>query len=160
MAKVRIIKKYPNRRLYDTELSRYITVSDLRQLIVDGGDFQVQDANTGEDITRIILLQIINEQETGGEPLFTTDLLMKMIRYYGGSSQRLFTDYMTRSLDLFVQQQKAYQDQFAEFIGNTPMNTMSELARKNMEAWQEVQQNFFKSAGLVTPDQDRDENEK
>ena len=106
---MRTIKKYPNRRLYDTEVSRYITVSDLRQLIVDGEEFGVVDVASGDDITRSVLLQIINEQENGGQPLFTTEILTNLIRFYGGTTQKMFTDYLDRSLSLFVEQQQAYQ---------------------------------------------------
>ena len=146
---IRIIKKYPNRRLYDTELSHYITISDLRQLIVGSEEFQVVDAASGDDITRSTLLQIINEQESGGQPLFTTEILTNLIRFYGGSTQKMFTDYLDRSLTLFVEQQQAYQDRLADFLGQTSMGAMSEMARRNMEVWQDVQQNFLESAGLV-----------
>ena len=149
MSATRIIKKYPNRRLYDTELSHYITISDLRQLIVGSEEFQVVDAASGDDITRSTLLQIINEQESGGEPLFTTEILTNLIRFYGGSTQKMFTDYLDRSLTLFVEQQQAYQDRLADFLGQTSMGAMSEMARRNMEVWQDVQQNFLESAGLA-----------
>ena len=149
MSATRIIKKYPNRRLYDTELSRYITVSDLRQLIVEGDEFIVVDVASGDEITRTVLLQIINEQETGGQPLFTTEILTNLIRFYGGSTPKMFTDYLDRSLTLFVEQQQAYQDRLADFLGQTSMGAMSEMARRNMEVWQDVQQNFLESAGLA-----------
>ena len=84
---VRVIKKYPNRRLYDTEISSYITVEDVRQLIVDGEDFEVRDAKTGEDLTRSILLQIIAEHEQDGQPVLSTQLLSQIIRFYGDSLQ-------------------------------------------------------------------------
>ena len=98
MAEVRTIKKYPNRRLYDTELSRYITLSDVRELVLKGVDFRVVAANSDEDLTRSILLQIIIEQESGGEPLFTTEVLSKMIRFYGDTVQGAFTSYLEKSL--------------------------------------------------------------
>lgn len=145
----RIIKKYPNRRLYDTELSRYITISDLRKLIVEGGEFEVHDANTGEDITRNILLQIINDQESGGKPMFTSDVLTQMIRFYGAGAQDLFAQYLSRSMELFIEQQRGYQNQFREMFEQSPMGRMSELARKNMEIWQEMQNQFLRSAGLA-----------
>lgn len=146
---MRTIKKYPNRRLYDTEVSRYITVSDLRQLIVDGEEFEVVDVSSGDDITRTVLLQIINEQESGGQPLFTTEILTALIRNYGGATQKMFTDYLDRSLSLFVEQQQAYQSRFAEFLGQTSVGAMSEMAKRNLEVWQDVQQNFLRSAGLL-----------
>ena len=96
-----------------------------------------------------MLLQIINEQESGGQPLFTTEILTHLIRFYGGSTQKMFTDYLNRSLELFVDQQQVYQDRLTEFLGQTSVGMMSEMAKRNLEAWQDVQQNFLRSAGLV-----------
>lgn len=143
MAEPRIIKKYPNRRLYDTELSRYITLNDLRKLVLEGGDFQVQDANTGEDITRTVLLQIITEQESEDKPLFTTDILMQMIRFYGGSQQGVFTNYLEKSLDLFVEQQQLYQSQLESMLSGDPVTAMTDITRRNLELWQDVQRAFM-----------------
>ncbi len=147
MAEARVIKKYPNRRLYDTELSRYITLADLRDRVVEGVDFVVQDANSGEDITRSILLQIITEQEAEGKPMFTADILMQMIRSYGGSAQDVFTDYLSKSLDLFAQQQRLLQSQLRN-MPSDPMGAWSEMAKRNLEIWRDVQESFLKSAGL------------
>ena len=97
MAAIRIIKKYPNRRLYDTEISSYITIEDVRQLIVDGEDFEVRDAKTGDDLTRTVLLQIITEQEQDGEPMLSTQLLSHIIRFYGDSMQGFMGNYLERS---------------------------------------------------------------
>ena len=96
-----------------------------------------------------MLLQIINEQESGGQPLFTTEILTHLIRFYGGTTQKMFTDYLNRSLELFVDQQQVYQDRLTEFLGQTSVGMMSEMAKRNLEAWQDVQQNFLHSAGLV-----------
>jgi len=145
---VRIIKKYPNRRLYDTELSRYITLADLRKQITEGGEFEVRDANSGEDITRSILLQIIAEQESEGTPLFTTDILMQMIRFYGDTSQDMFTKFLGKSLDLFVKQQNLYSQQVRETLSGNPMSAMTELTQRNLEIWKEMQESFFRSAGV------------
>ena len=93
MSKVRIIKKYPNRRLYDTEISSYITIEDVRQLVVDGEVFEVHDAKSGEDITRSVLLQIIAEHEERGQPMFSTTLLSQIIRFYGDSLQGIIGSY-------------------------------------------------------------------
>ncbi|WP_428633728.1 polyhydroxyalkanoate synthesis repressor PhaR, partial [Sedimenticola sp.] len=94
MSNTRIIKKYPNRRLYDTELSRYITLSDIRELVMKGMDFQVVDTNTNEDLTRSILLQIMLDEESGGEPLFSAKMLSQIIRFYGGTVQGILARYL------------------------------------------------------------------
>jgi polyhydroxyalkanoate synthesis repressor PhaR len=144
----RIIKKYPNRRLYDTGQSRYITLADVRELVSQGVDFVVLDANTEEDITRMILLQIILEQESGDEPLFTTDILAKMIRFYGDSMQGVFTDYLGKSLNLFVEQQTRLQQQIQEMVTRNPIDLMAEVTKRNMELWQEMQDSFLRASGL------------
>lgn len=150
MAKPRIIKKYPNRRLYDTEVSRYITLADLQQLVLDGVNFEVRDANSGKEITRNILLQIIADQESGGKPLFTTDVLMRFIRFYGESMQDAFSGYLERSLSLFDQQQKAFQEQIrtAMEMQGKPISAISEMTQRNLKIWQDMQNQFFRAAGL------------
>lgn len=145
---VRIIKKYPNRRLYDTELSRYITLADVRELVLGGSEFRVIEANTEEDLTRSILLQIIMEQESGGEPLFTTEVLTKMIRFYGDSVQEAFTSYLEKSLALVAEQQKLVQDQMNNVLGVNPVGAMSELTQRNLKMWTDIQDNFLKAAGI------------
>lgn len=150
MPEPRVIKKYPNRRLYDTEISRYITLNDLRQSILEGIEFQVVDANSGGDITRNILLQIITEQESGGTPLFTTDILTQMIRFYGDSSRGVFTDFLAKSMELFAQQQAVYQEQIQQSVTANPIDTMAEMTKRNLEIWSDVQENFLKASGLST----------
>lgn len=146
MAKqTRIIKKYTNRRLYDTERSRYITISDVRDLVVKSEDFAIVDANNGADITRSILLQIIIEQENGGEPLFTTEILSRMIRYYGNSMQETFTAYLENSISLFAEQQKQFQDQVKGVLNVSPMQAMTEIMQKNIEVWSDMQERFIRS---------------
>jgi len=148
MSETRIIKKYPNRRLYDTEDSKYITLEDVKRLVLAGVDFCVKDVKTDEDLTRNILLQIISEQEHGGEPFFTTDLLTQIIRSYGDSLQTLAGSYLQKSMQLFVEQQK----QFQEAISSNPLTAMSHMAEQNMKLWQDMQANFFKAAGIKTND--------
>ncbi|MGH8501106.1 MAG: polyhydroxyalkanoate synthesis repressor PhaR [Gammaproteobacteria bacterium] len=148
----RIIKKYPNRRLYDTEVSRYITVADVRDLVMRGVDFKVVDANSNADITRPTLLQIIMEQEAGGEPLFTADILSKIIRFYGDSVQGVFSTYLEKSLELFVEQQAQLQRQVRNMMGsNTPFELMADLTQRNLEIWRDMQRNFLKAAGVKVP---------
>jgi polyhydroxyalkanoate synthesis repressor PhaR len=104
MSEPRSIKKYPNRRLYDTVESRYITLDDIRQLVIQRIDFVVIDKKTQGDITRSILLQVIAEQEHGGEPLMSRDFLSQMIRSYGGAMRGMVGSYLEQSMKLFTNQ--------------------------------------------------------
>lgn len=108
---VRVLKKYPNRRLYDTRSSSYITLADVKQMVLGGEDFEVRDAKTGEDITRSILLQIILEEETGGVPMFSTDMLSNLIRFYGHAMQGMMGSYLEKNLQTFVEVQQRFADQ-------------------------------------------------
>ena len=144
----RKIKKYSNRRLYDTTTSKYITLNDVRQLVMDGVDFVVRDVSTGEDITRQILLQVIAEQESGGQPMFTKELLTQMIRFYGGAFQSVFTDYLSRTVEMFDGQQKEYQKQLNEMLNSSGMSAVSEITRQNFEMWSQMQQNLLKMYGI------------
>ena len=120
MASPRIIKKYPNRRLYDTETSAYITLAEVKDLVMEYKEFQVQDAKTGEDLTRAILLQIILEEESGGVPMFSTDMLANIIRYYGHAMQGLMGSYLERSILAFHEAQKRFQEQAQSLYGDLP----------------------------------------
>ena len=154
---MRIIKKYPNRRLYDTEQSRYITLADLQQLVMEGHEFQVKDANTDADLTRNILLQIIAEQESGGKPMFTTEILLRIIRFYGNSVQDALTQYLQQSLSLFEDQQKAFQEQVRGAVEDNPMSSwFTDMTKKNLEIWQDVQSSFFKAAGMSEDAKDKE----
>ena len=104
MSEPRTIKKYPNRRLYDTVESRYITLDDIRRLVLEGIDFVVVDKKTQGDITRSILLQVIAEQEHGGEPLMSRDFLSQVIRSYGAGVRTVMGSYLDQSLKLFAGQ--------------------------------------------------------
>ena len=120
MASPRIIKKYPNRRLYDTETSTYITLAEVKDLVLGYKEFQVQDAKTGQDLTRAILLQIILEEESGGVPMFSTDMLANIIRYYGHAMQGLMGSYLERSIFAFHEAQKRFQEQAKSIYGEIP----------------------------------------
>jgi polyhydroxyalkanoate synthesis repressor PhaR len=120
MASPRIIKKYPNRRLYDTETSAYITLAEVKDLVLGYKEFQVQDAKTGADLTRAILLQIILEEESGGVPMFSTDMLANIIRYYGHAMQGLMGSYLERSITTFHEAQKRFQEQAQTLYGDLP----------------------------------------
>ncbi len=144
----RMIKKYPNRRLYDTDISSYITLADVRQLVMEGVDFQVVDAKSGDNLTRNILLQIITEQEDEGAPIFTSDLLTKIIRFYGDNLQSVMSSYLEKSMEMFLEQQHVLRDQMTDLMSRTPMSVMSEMADHNMALWQKMQESFFARGGL------------
>ena len=120
---IRIIKKYPNRRLYDTANSGYITLVDVKQMVLDQIEFQVVDAKTGEDLTRSILLQIILEEESGGLPMFSSDMLTQMIRFYGNAMQGIIGSYMEKNIHTFLEIQQKLQDQARQVYGDKMMVT-------------------------------------
>ncbi|MET0815489.1 MAG: polyhydroxyalkanoate synthesis repressor PhaR, partial [Pseudoxanthomonas sp.] len=122
---------------------------DVRQLIVDGEDFEVRDAKTGDDLTRTVLLQIITEQEQDGEPILSTQLLSHIIRFYGDSMQGFMGNYLERSMTLFMEQQQQFRQQMGGMLGQTPWTMMNQLTERNMELWQEFQRNL--SGGLGRP---------
>jgi polyhydroxyalkanoate synthesis repressor PhaR len=125
----RQIKKYPNRRLYDTKTSTYITLADVKKLVVGGEEFQVVDAKTGQDLTRAILLQVIMEEETAGAPMFSSDMLTQFIRSYGNAMQGMLGAYLERNMQLFNEIQKRMQEQSQKLYG--------EPAKMNDELWKQ-----------------------
>ncbi len=108
---VRVLKKYPNRRLYDTQTSGYITLADVRQMVLANESFVVRDAKSGEDLTRSILLQIILEAETGGVPMFTTPVLAHIIRLYGHTMQAMMGSYLEKNVQVFMDMQQRFAEQ-------------------------------------------------
>ena len=115
MAKAtRLIKKYPNRRLYDTETSTYITLADVKQLVLEQETFQVVDAKSQEDLTRSILLQIILEEEGGGVPMFTSPMLAHMIRFYGHAMQGMMGTYLEKNIQAFIDIQQKLKEQLGD----------------------------------------------
>ena len=143
MNDVRIIKKYPNRRLYDTHVSRYITLEEVRQLVLQNISFRVEDKRSHEDITRSILA----EQEEGGNPIFSADLLMFIVRYYGDPMQSSISRYLELSLRLFSEQQHHFTDQLRDLLGQAqqPVQVLKELAEKQVPVWRAVRKEFLKS---------------
>ncbi len=125
----RLIKKYPNRRLYDTRTSTYITLADVKKLVLQGEEFQVVDAKTSEDLTRSILLQIILEEEAAGAPMFSSDVLTQFIRSYGNAMQGMLGPYLERNMQLFVEIQKRMTEQSQKLYG--------EPAKFNEELWKQ-----------------------
>ncbi|RTR03820.1 polyhydroxyalkanoate synthesis repressor PhaR [Halomonas nitroreducens] len=136
---MRVIRKYANRRLYDTEQSRYVTLEDLRGLILDEVPFRVEDAKSGEDLTRTILLTIIIEQEQAGgdAEVFSNDLLAQFIRVYDMAQPLPLARYLEQGTRLMLEQQKRMQDQWQQAMRHTPMEMMRELAEENMRFWQQ-----------------------
>ena len=143
MAETRLIKKYPNRRLYDTAISSYVTLEDVKGLVLDGVDFEVTDAKTGTDLTRTILLQIISEEEEGGEPIFSSELLAQIIRAYGGNMQSLLTSYLEKSMELWADQQRALRERARTFMdASNPMTVLSQITEQNLSMWQQAMDSF------------------
>ena len=140
---IRLIKKYPNRRLYDTQTSKYITLDDARQMVVDEVPFKVVDQKTGEDLTRAILLQIIMEQENSGDSMFNTDVLTNFIRNYSETSRENFSGYLQASLQLFNEQQTQFMSQMDKSLQGSPMEFWMNLTRQNMDRFKEMQGQLF-----------------
>ncbi len=137
---MRVIRKYANRRLYDTQQSRYVTLEDLRRLILDEEPFRVEDAKTGEDLTRTILLSIIIEQEQadGEAEVFSNDLLAQFIRVYDMAQPLPLARYLEQGTQLMLEQQKRMQDQWQQAMRHSPMELMREMAEENMRFWQQA----------------------
>ena len=145
MSEPRIIKKYPNRRLYDTEESRYITLADVRRLVTDKVNFVVIDKKSGQDITRTILLQVISEQEQTGEPIMSRDFLSHVIRSYGGAMQGLVGGSLAQSLKLFMSQQQQLRDRVRDMVGVDPVGVVAGIAQKNFQRWKNIQEEIFRT---------------
>lgn len=147
MSDLRVIKKYPNRRLYDTEISRYITLEEVRQLVLQNVRFRVEDKRTRDDITRSILLQVISEQEEGGDPIFTTELLTFIVRFYGDPMQTSISRYLELSVQLFLQQQATFADQLRQRLGQAqqPLHALKDLAERQVPIWRLVRKEFLKN---------------
>ena len=122
-AQSRLIKKYPNRRLYDTRTSTYITLADVKQLVLAHECFQVVDAKSGEDLTRAILLQVILEEEAGGAPMFSAELLSQMIRFYGNAMQGMMGSYIENNIKSFTEVQAKLKDQAKALYGESEGNS-------------------------------------
>ena len=150
----RLIKKYPNRRLYDTKTSSYITLADVKQMVLKQEEFQVVDAKSGEDLTRAILLQIILEEESGGLPMFSSDLLSQLIRFYGNAMQGMMGTYLEKNIRAFHDIQKTLQEQSSKMYGGDStrgaqdmwaqfMNLQGPAMQSLMQAYMEQSQKMF-----------------
>ena len=167
-AGIRILKKYPNRRLYDTQTSSYITLADVKQMVLEGIEFEVRDAKTGDELTRSILLQIILEEETGGVPMFTARMLAQIIRFYGHAMQGMMGSYLEKNLQTFVEMQARLADQarglydpkaftpemWAQFMsGQAPMmqGLMGNYLEQSKNLFVQMQEQMQKQAGGLIP---------
>ena len=162
MTQERLIKKYANRRLYDASQSRHITLDDIRGLIVKGEKIKVVEDKTGADITRHILLQVIAEQEQFGRPILSTTVLESIIRFYGNSMQGFLASFLEKSVETFLHQQDNLQQQISKIVSSTPIATMADLTRSNLEALSKMQESML-SALLPSKREKpsaRDEDEK
>jgi polyhydroxyalkanoate synthesis repressor PhaR len=146
------IKKYANRRLYNTGTSTYVTLEDLAAMVKDGEDFLVYDAKTGDDITRSVLAQIIFEQENkAGQNLLPTTFLRQLIRFYGDSMQMVVPKYLEQSIDTLTREQEKFRKQLANTLSGTPFAPLEEQVRRNMELFQQT----FSMFKPFTPSSDK-----
>ncbi|HEY6484407.1 MAG TPA: polyhydroxyalkanoate synthesis repressor PhaR [Steroidobacteraceae bacterium] len=141
MSEPRTIKKYPNRRLYDTVESRYITLADVRRLVIEKIDFVVVDKKSQQDITRAILLQVIAEQEQAGQPLMSRDFLSQIIRYYSGAMQGMIGSYLEQSLKLFASQRERARGT----VDKDSAEAVNHLAQRNYQRWRSVQEEIYRT---------------
>jgi polyhydroxyalkanoate synthesis repressor PhaR len=152
MSQERLIKKYANRRLYDASQSRHITLDDIRTLIIKGEKIKVVEDKSGHDITRHILLQVIAEQEQFGRPILSTPVLESIIRFYGSSMQGFLASFLEKSIETFLRQQETLQSQLSKMVANTPLATVADLTRQNLETLSKIQETVL---GGLAPKRDK-----
>jgi polyhydroxyalkanoate synthesis repressor PhaR len=150
MSNERLIKKYANRRLYDSTESRHVTLEDIRKLIVSGAKVKVVDDKSGEDLTRAVLLQVIAEQDQYGTPIVSTELLEAIIRFYGNPVQEMLTKYMEQSVGTLVRQQEAMRAEMTKALAG-PMAPLAEFARQNMDQWSKIQASMMSAFAGAAP---------
>ena len=138
MSELRVIKKYPNRRLYDMELSQYVTLTDVKKLVEGFVPFKIIDAKTQHDITRNTLLLIILEEEEKGTPIFTTDLLLNTIRFYGDSTQALISRFLQQSLKHFTEHQGELKGPMSSLISKDGTSKLSKITEQNIANWEKI----------------------
>ena len=148
MSTTRVIKKYPNRRLYDTEESHYITLADIRDLVIKRIDFTVIDKKSGDDITRSILLQVISEQEAHGEAIMSKDFLSQVIRAYDTVKPSLMGRYLEQSVALFVSQEHVFRGQVKRLVEVDPVEVdplalIADMTQKNLARFRPLQEEIF-----------------
>jgi polyhydroxyalkanoate synthesis repressor PhaR len=155
----RIIKKYANRRLYDTESSCYITLDDLKELIVSGISIEVQDAKTQKDISREVLLQLVAEQESLGRPILNEAILTALIRFYDHPMQKLASGYLETALGQLQDQRVKLSEQMQGLMGS-PADLASQFTRKNLELMASLQKTFMSAMSPANPDPQDEQNKE
>ncbi len=151
MSNERVIKKYANRRLYDSTESRHVTLDDIRKMIVSGAKVKVVDDKSGEDLTRAVLLQVIAEQDQFGTPVLSTELLESIIRFYGNPVQEMLTRYMEQSVAALARQQDAMRAEMTKALAG-PMAPLADFARQNMEQWSKIQASMMSAFAGAKPE--------
>jgi polyhydroxyalkanoate synthesis repressor PhaR len=139
---MRLLKKYPNRRLYDTQTSSYVTLSQVSDLVRAGEDIQIIDSDSEEDITRSVLLQIILEMESKDEPLLSASVLSDLIRFYGNTVPDFFSSYLQDSMSMFASQQQQLQKSFTA----NPIDAFTTMAENNLAIWNQLQSSMLNPA--------------
>ena len=138
-----VIKKYANRRLYNTATSRYVTLEDLCEMVKDGEDFVVFDAKSGEDITRSVLTQIIVEEESKGTNLLPISFLRQLISFYGDNMQNIVPSYLEHSMEAFYKNQDQIRDYFSNTLGGIfPMGPLEDMGKQNMAMFEQAMKMF------------------
>jgi len=156
-----IIKKYANRRLYDTDTSAYITLDDLCKRVKDGRDFVVLDAKTGQDLTRQVLTQIIFEQETKGLNILPTSFLRDVIRFYDDKMQGVLQHYLTASMKTFMNNQERMQGALGVAMDNfAPISQFEEMTRQNVALFEKTMQMFNPFGSMFTPKEEGDDDKR
>jgi polyhydroxyalkanoate synthesis repressor PhaR len=156
MSEPRVVKKYPNRRLYDTAESRYITLKDVRRLVLEKIDFVVVDKASGDDLTRSILLQVIAEQEEQANPLLSQDFLSQAIRCQGGALQGFMAGHLEHCLKLFASHQQQVRDRVKAVTGADPIEAIGNAAQKNYARLRTVQDEILKTLSVAAAAKNRD----
>lgn len=133
----RIIKKYTNRRLYDTDISRYITLNDIKDLVLSYVDFKVVDAKTNDDLTRPTLMQIIAEEETLQDPIMTTQILKEFVRFYGDSMQAMMSRFLEHSITLFMERKASLKSPLSSMVNSNSISLMQNLTQQNIDSWKD-----------------------
>jgi polyhydroxyalkanoate synthesis repressor PhaR len=131
----RIIKKYPNRRLYDTHISSYITLQDIKELVMSYSNFKVIDAKTKEDLTRCTLMQLIAEEEANGSPILTSDILQEFVRFYGDSMQAMMSRFLEHSVKLFMEKRAGLKSPLNSMLGTNQTLQMQNIAEQNLDTF-------------------------